>query len=94
MIGIEASALTLALIGGVLIYIQAARLLLGDGRVGVGIPSKKSCNNTYNCEHGTRRANHEIMCHPQQTLDDSTAITTISSSDKRSWEKQILWKGQ
>ena len=38
IIGIEVSAFTLALIGRILIYIQAARLLLGDGRAAVGTP--------------------------------------------------------
>ena len=37
--GIEVSPFTLALIGGILIYIQAASTPLGDGRVGVGTPS-------------------------------------------------------
>ena len=39
IIGIEASAFTLFFIECILIYIQAACLLLGDGRVAVGTPS-------------------------------------------------------
>ena len=41
IIGIEVSPFTLALISPILIDIQAASLLLADGRVGVGIPNVK-----------------------------------------------------
>ena len=40
--GIEVSSFTLALIRRILIYIQAASLLLTDDRVGMGIPSLES----------------------------------------------------